>query len=143
MKNNTADYRFFVLYKELAKADFKDNQKQYESKDNFEDTLNQLKKDPFSQFSNNQDPLDQFKNDPFNKFMGGGAGGTDASATSKSKNAAGRADAPPVSNCKICKGKGCKTVMKQIGPGMYSQSTGPCEEKGCVAGANYKEKQRI
>ena len=30
------------------------------------------------------------------------------------------------STCSGCKGKGMKTKMTMLGPGMYSQSTGPC-----------------
>lgn len=42
-----------------------------------------------------------------------GVGGTDASA---------------VVTCTACKGRGMRTIMRQMGPGMYSQSTGPCDE---------------
>jgi len=42
-----------------------------------------------------------------------GVGGTDASA---------------VQTCTACKGRGMRTIMRQMGPGMYSQSTGPCDE---------------
>lgn len=45
----------------------------------------------------------------------GGIGGTDASA---------------VVTCTACKGRGMRTIMRQMGPGMYSQSTGPCDECG-------------
>lgn len=30
--------------------------------------------------------------------------------------------------CTRCKGRGMVTKMTQLGPGMYSQSTGPCDE---------------
>ncbi len=33
-----------------------------------------------------------------------------------------------VATCSACKGKGMRTIMQQIGPGMYSQRTGPCDE---------------
>lgn len=33
-----------------------------------------------------------------------------------------------VQNCGTCKGKGMRTVMQQLGPGMYSQSTRPCDD---------------
>lgn len=32
-----------------------------------------------------------------------------------------------VKKCDACKGKGMRTKMMQLGPGMYSQSTGPCD----------------
>jgi len=34
------------------------------------------------------------------------------------------------STCEGCRGRGMKTKMTMIGPGMYSQSTGPCEDCG-------------
>lgn len=34
------------------------------------------------------------------------------------------------STCSTCKGRGMVTKMVMLGPGMYSQSTGPCEECG-------------
>jgi len=34
------------------------------------------------------------------------------------------------STCTGCKGKGMRTQMTMIGPGMYSQSTGPCSDCG-------------
>ena len=40
----------------------------------------------------------------------------------------GGTDATAVVSCKGCKGKGMRTVMMQLGPGMYSQRTGPCDE---------------
>lgn len=33
-----------------------------------------------------------------------------------------------VKTCSGCKGKGMRTVMQMLGPGMYSQRTGPCDE---------------
>lgn len=33
-----------------------------------------------------------------------------------------------VTTCSSCKGKGMLTKMTQMGPGMYSQSTGPCDQ---------------
>lgn len=42
----------------------------------------------------------------------------------------GGTDATAVATCKGCKGKGMRTVMMQLGPGMYSQRTGPCDECG-------------
>lgn len=38
----------------------------------------------------------------------------------------GKADS--VTQCSGCKGKGMRTIMQQLGPGMYSQRTGPCDE---------------
>jgi DnaJ-class molecular chaperone len=35
-----------------------------------------------------------------------------------------------VKTCSGCKGKGMKTVMQMLGPGMYSQRTGPCDDCG-------------
>jgi DnaJ family protein A protein 2 len=32
------------------------------------------------------------------------------------------------STCSGCKGRGMKTKMTMLGPGMYSQSTGPCND---------------
>ena len=32
------------------------------------------------------------------------------------------------STCPACKGRGMRTQMTMLGPGMYSQSTGPCSE---------------
>jgi DnaJ-class molecular chaperone len=43
-------------------------------------------------------------------------------------NGIGGTDANAVQTCKGCKGKGMRTVMMQLGPGMYSQRTGPCDE---------------
>jgi len=37
-----------------------------------------------------------------------------------------------VQTCPHCKGRGMRTVMRQMGPGMYSQSTMPCDECGGV-----------
>lgn len=45
-------------------------------------------------------------------------------------NGLGGSDATAVQTCKGCKGKGMRTVMMQLGPGMYSQRTGPCDECG-------------
>ncbi len=35
-----------------------------------------------------------------------------------------------VQTCTGCKGKGMRTVMQMLGPGMYTQRTGPCDECG-------------
>ena len=43
-------------------------------------------------------------------------------------NGVGGSDASAVAACKACKGRGMRTVMMQLGPGMYSQRTGPCDE---------------
>lgn len=45
-------------------------------------------------------------------------------------NGIGGTDASAVVKCTACKGRGMRTVMRQMGPGMYSQSTGPCDECG-------------
>ena len=45
-------------------------------------------------------------------------------------NGVGGTDATAVQTCTGCKGRGMKTVMRQMGPGMYSQSTGPCDDCG-------------
>jgi len=45
-------------------------------------------------------------------------------------NGVGGSDASAVKTCAGCKGKGVRTVMMQLGPGMYSQRTGPCDECG-------------
>lgn len=45
-------------------------------------------------------------------------------------NGVGGSDASAVQTCKSCKGRGMKTVMMQLGPGMYSQRTGPCDDCG-------------
>lgn len=45
-------------------------------------------------------------------------------------NGIGGTDASAVQTCSGCKGRGMKTVMRQMGPGMYSQSTGPCDDCG-------------
>mmetsp|Transcript_38948 Transcript_38948/g.37277 ORF Transcript_38948/g.37277 Transcript_38948/m.37277 type:complete len:207 (+) Transcript_38948:460-1080(+) len=47
-------------------------------------------------------------------------------------NGVGGSDAKAVQKCTGCKGKGMRTVLMQMGPGMYSQRTGPCEECGGV-----------
>lgn len=33
-----------------------------------------------------------------------------------------------VSSCGGCKGRGMRTTMQMVGPGMYTQRTGPCDE---------------
>lgn len=43
-------------------------------------------------------------------------------------NGVGGSDPSAVKTCSGCKGKGMRTVMMQLGPGMYSQRTGPCDE---------------
>lgn len=43
-------------------------------------------------------------------------------------NGVGGTDPNAVQTCKGCKGRGMRTVMMQLGPGMYSQRTGPCDE---------------
>lgn len=43
-------------------------------------------------------------------------------------NGIGGTDASAVVTCTACKGRGMRTVMRQMGPGMYSQSTMPCDE---------------
>jgi DnaJ family protein A protein 2 len=45
-------------------------------------------------------------------------------------NGVGGTDPKAVQTCKGCKGKGMRTIMMQLGPGMYSQRTGPCDECG-------------
>jgi DnaJ family protein A protein 2 len=45
-------------------------------------------------------------------------------------NGVGGSDPTAVKQCTGCKGKGMRTVMMQLGPGMYSQRTGPCDECG-------------
>lgn len=40
----------------------------------------------------------------------------------------GGSDAKAVQTCSGCKGRGMRTVMMQLGPGMYSQRSGPCDE---------------
>jgi DnaJ homolog subfamily A member 2 len=45
-------------------------------------------------------------------------------------NGVGGSDPTAVKPCTGCKGKGMRTVMMQLGPGMYSQRTGPCDECG-------------
>jgi DnaJ family protein A protein 2 len=32
-----------------------------------------------------------------------------------------------VETCRDCSGRGMKTMMTMLGPGMYSQRTGPCD----------------
>lgn len=43
-------------------------------------------------------------------------------------NGVGGSDPNAVQTCKSCKGKGMRTVMMQLGPGMYSQRTAPCDD---------------
>ena len=43
-------------------------------------------------------------------------------------NGLGGTDDTAVQTCTGCKGRGMKTTMRQMGPGMYSQSTGPCDD---------------
>jgi DnaJ-class molecular chaperone len=43
-------------------------------------------------------------------------------------NGVGGSDPSAVKTCAGCKGRGQRTVMMQLGPGMYSQRTGPCDE---------------
>jgi DnaJ family protein A protein 2 len=43
-------------------------------------------------------------------------------------NGVGGSDPSAVTTCSGCKGRGSRTVMMQLGPGMYSQRTGPCDE---------------
>jgi DnaJ-class molecular chaperone len=45
-------------------------------------------------------------------------------------NGKGGSDPSAVQTCTGCKGRGMRTVMMQLGPGMYSQRTGPCDECG-------------
>ena len=45
-------------------------------------------------------------------------------------NGVGGTDATAVQTCEACKGRGMRTIMRQMGPGMYSQSTGPCDDCG-------------
>lgn len=45
-------------------------------------------------------------------------------------NGVGGSDPTAVQTCKACKGRGMRTVMMQLGPGMYSQQTGRCDECG-------------
>ena len=45
-------------------------------------------------------------------------------------NGIGGTDASAVVTCTACKGRGMRTIMRQMGPGMYSQSTVPCDECG-------------
>lgn len=40
----------------------------------------------------------------------------------------GGTDKTAVQTCSACKGRGMRTVLRQMGPGMYSQSSGPCDE---------------
>jgi DnaJ homolog subfamily A member 2 len=54
----------------------------------------------------------------------------------------GEDDAKP---CPGCEGRGMRTTMTQIGPGMYTQRTGPCDEcqgQGIKAG-NMKKETKI
>jgi len=43
-------------------------------------------------------------------------------------NGVGGTDASAVQTCSGCKGRGQKTTMRMMGPGMYTQSTGPCDD---------------
>ena len=55
----------------------------------------------------------------------------------------GEEDAKP---CDGCDGKGMRTTMSQIGPGMYTQRTGPCDEcqgQGVKAGKVIKDSKII
>jgi DnaJ family protein A protein 2 len=45
-------------------------------------------------------------------------------------NGVGGSDPKAVQSCKTCKGRGMRTVMMQLGPGMYSQQTGRCDDCG-------------
>lgn len=45
-------------------------------------------------------------------------------------NGVGGTDPKAVQPCKPCKGKGMRTVMMQLGPGMYTQRTAPCDDCG-------------
>lgn len=45
---------------------------------------------------------------------------------SKCEGKGGKAGA--VSACSGCKGRGMRTYMQQLGPGMYTQSTRPCDD---------------
>jgi DnaJ family protein A protein 2 len=40
----------------------------------------------------------------------------------------GGTDAKAVVTCTGCKGRGIRVTMRQLGPGMYSQQQGPCDE---------------
>jgi DnaJ family protein A protein 2 len=46
-----------------------------------------------------------------------------------------------VQSCSGCNGRGMKTTMTMVGPGMYSQRTGPCEDCG-GQGEQIDEKNR-
>jgi DnaJ family protein A protein 2 len=54
----------------------------------------------------------------------------------------GEDDAKP---CDGCEGRGMRTTMSQIGPGMYTQRTGPCDECGGqgVKAGNMKKDTKI
>lgn len=45
-------------------------------------------------------------------------------------NGVGGTDASAVQTCTGCKGRGMRTMMLQLGPGMYTQQSGPCDECG-------------
>jgi len=47
--------------------------------------------------------------------------------------------------CEGCEGRGMRTTMSQIGPGMYTQRTGPCDECGGqgVKAGNMKKETKI
>jgi len=46
----------------------------------------------------------------------------------KKCNGLGGTDASAVKTCGGCKGKGIRIMMMQLGPGMYTQRQGPCDE---------------
>lgn len=56
-------------------------------------------------------------------------------------NGVGGSDASAVKTCGGCRGKGMRTVMMQLGPGMYSQRTGPCDE--CNGRGNTMDPSKI
>lgn len=58
---------------------------------------------------------------------------------SKCNGAGGKPGA--VQSCSGCKGRGMKTVMQMLGPGMYTQSTSPCDDcRGTGEQINEKDK---
>lgn len=56
-------------------------------------------------------------------------------------NGVGGSDPSAVKSCNGCKGRGVRTVMMQLGPGMYSQRTGPCDE--CDGKGNTMDPSKI
>lgn len=56
-------------------------------------------------------------------------------------NGLGGSDPSAVKTCTGCRGKGMRTVMMQLGPGMYSQRTGPCDE--CSGSGNIMDPAKI